>query len=81
MNRTARYFAQNDNTDEFDELSQLEYQGVLYGNDDYINNTVVVYEGDGQIATMYDVNLKNVYGCVIAELCKLFKRLGMQTDF
>lgn len=80
--RTKRYFAQRYDDDEFDELYLNEYNRVLYGCDEYVNNTVIVYMpiDDTQIQ-MYDVHLENVCGSVIAGLCRLFKKLGMQTDF
>ena len=83
MRRRTRYFAQNGDTDEFEEVTPCQYEKICDGGfEPYVYNIVLVHDGDGDtVLTMYDVDLENVAGCVIAGLCRLFKRLGLQTDF
>ena len=83
MDRKERYFVQNGDTDEFEEVDYNTFAAIYdVGIDPFVLNFVIVYEGDNDtVLTMYDVDLQNVAGCVIAGLCRLFKRLGMQTDF
>lgn len=81
MRPNISYFVQNDNTDEFDEVSASTFSDVSNKETPpYILNYVIVKSPEDKSLTvaMYDVHIENVTGSVLAALSQLIQSLGIE---